>query len=119
MIEASCHCGAVRIEIPEAPERLTECNCSMCRRLATRWAYYTRGQITIHKAPDATVAYAQGDRTLATHHCRVCGCTTHWEGIGPEYSERVAVNARLFEPADLEGIRVRRFDGADTWEFLD
>ena len=28
MIEATCHCGAVRIEVPSAPEAVTACNCS-------------------------------------------------------------------------------------------
>ena len=28
MIEASCHCGAVQIAVPSAPETLTACNCS-------------------------------------------------------------------------------------------
>ena len=32
---------------------------------------------------------------------------------------RVGVNARGFERDAIEGIRVRRFDGADTWKFLD
>jgi hypothetical protein len=29
------------------------------------------------------------------------------------------VNARLFDPAVIENWRVRRFDGADSWTFLD
>lgn len=119
MITASCHCGAVRIEIDQAPTRLTDCNCSICRRLGALWCYYTRDQVRFVMAPDATVGYAQGDKTLETHHCRTCGCTTHWTSISAENPDRVAVNARLFDPADRAGIPVRRFDGADTWEFLD
>jgi hypothetical protein len=30
----------------------------------------------------------------------------------------VAVNATNFEPDALKGIRIRRFDGADTWKYL-
>src|SRR5688572_27281889 len=33
MIRASCHCGAVTIDLAARPERLTSCNCSICRRL--------------------------------------------------------------------------------------
>jgi hypothetical protein len=29
------------------------------------------------------------------------------------------INARCFAPEDLASIRVRHFDGADTWKFLD
>jgi hypothetical protein len=31
----------------------------------------------------------------------------------------VGVNARNFDPAVIEGVRVRRLDGASTWKFLD
>jgi hypothetical protein len=31
----------------------------------------------------------------------------------------MGVNARLLEPEVLEGIRVRRLDGARTWKFVD
>ena len=49
MIEASCHCGAVRLEIAQRPERLTSCNCSICRRLGALWA----GTVTLVAAhPD-------------------------------------------------------------------
>jgi hypothetical protein len=27
--------------------------------------------------------------------------------------------ARLAEPEDLDAIRIRRFDGADTWRYLE
>jgi len=31
----------------------------------------------------------------------------------------MGVNTRLFDPAAMSGVRVRRFDGAVTWRFLD
>ena len=40
MIEGSCHCGAVRLTLPEAPAELGSCNCSMCRRIGGLWGYY-------------------------------------------------------------------------------
>jgi len=29
------------------------------------------------------------------------------------------VNARNFDPSALGSVRIRRFDGADTWKYLD
>jgi hypothetical protein len=118
MLTATCHCGAVRIEMSRLPAHLTECNCSMCRKLGTRWAYYTRDEVAFRFVPGATVGYSHGEKTLEVHHCRVCGCTTHWRSISPEAPDRVAINARLVEPKDLEGVEIRRFDGADTWTYL-
>jgi len=119
MVVASCHCGAIRIELAELPTKVTECNCSLCRRLGTRVAYYSRDQVKIICEPGATTGYIQGDRTLANHHCNVCGCTTHWENIRPDLPDRIGVNTRLIDPAEMEGIKVRKFDGANTWTYLD
>lgn len=115
MIEASCHCGAVRIEIDEPPQTVTDCNCSLCRRLGVLWAYYGVEQVRV---TGPTIAYVQGERTIAAHHCSTCGCTTHWAGLAGE-SARTAVNARLMDPAVLARARVRKLDGADTWKYLD
>jgi len=37
MIYASCHCGAVELEIDVAPQDITDCNCSICRRYGVLW----------------------------------------------------------------------------------
>ena len=75
MLVGSCHCGAVTIELPSAPEKATSCNCSLCRRLG---------------GP-----------------------------LKPEPGARHGVNLRNFDPKILESVKIRRFDGADTWQFLD
>jgi hypothetical protein len=31
----------------------------------------------------------------------------------------MAVNIRNFDPKDIGDVRIRRFDGADTWTYLD
>lgn len=118
VIEASCHCGAVRIEVAEPPRQLTSCNCSLCHRLGVLWAYYHPDQVTIAAGAGTTVPYVQGDRTLAVHHCPACGCVTHWEPVLKDGADRMAVNARLMAPAEIEGVPVRRFDGASTWRCL-
>jgi hypothetical protein len=41
MIESSCHCGAAKLEILDVPEEVTDCHCSICRRYAALWAYYS------------------------------------------------------------------------------
>jgi hypothetical protein len=120
MIDGSCHCGAVRWEFDGDSSRLTSCNCSICRRIGALWAYGTLANVTVTAAADATIAYVQGDKLLAIHTCRTCGCTTHWQSLAPEDGEwRIAVNMRMADPAAYADIRVRQFDGADSWEFLD
>jgi len=119
MINGSCHCGSVSFTFPNKPEWLTSCNCSVCRRFSTLWAYAPVSEVKINAAPDATIAYVHGDKSLAMHSCKSCGGTTHWIGLDGDVSAKMAVNFRMCDPTDYENIQVRRFDGADTWQFLD
>jgi hypothetical protein len=64
-------------------------------------------------------AYAWGDRSIEFWHCNTCGCLTHYESTDKTGHYRVAVNARMMAPEDVAGIRLRTFDGADSWKYLD
>lgn len=119
MIRTTCHCGAVAITIPRAPATLTQCDCSICRRYGTLWAYYPRDEVTIEAAPGATAAYAWGRKSLRFVRCRHCGCITHWEPTPAERGPRMGVNARNFDPLQLGPLRIRRLDGAVTEAYLD
>lgn len=114
-----CHCGAVHLTLPFAPVEATSCNCSLCRRSGGIWAYYELGTVSIQGHPGHTEDYICGDRTLRNVRCKTCGIITHWEPLDPKPGARHGVNLRNFEPTLLESVVVRRFDGADTWTFLD
>jgi hypothetical protein len=115
MIAGGCDCGGVRIGIATAPETVTDCNCSICRRLGVLWSYFEPASVWIE---GATVAYLRGAREIEFHHCARCGCTTHWQSAEPASARRMGVNIRLFEPAVLAAAQVRRLDGADSWKYL-
>ncbi|ODU99221.1 MAG: aldehyde-activating protein [Rubrivivax sp. SCN 70-15] len=115
----ACHSGAVRLRLPFPPEKAIRCNCSICRRLGAVLAYYEFGTVAIEGQPEHTAAYIQGDRTLGTFRCKTCGVPTHWEPLAPQPGARHGVSLNNFEPWLLESVPVRRFDGAETWTFLD
>lgn len=116
-LEGSCHCGGVRLEIAHAPTEVTSCNCSICHRLGTLWAYYAPADVRI---VGATVTYRRGDKTIEFHHCATCGCTTHWSPLPHRDQDRMGINARLLAPEVLAAARVRRLDGrSDDWKYLD
>src|SRR6266571_500695 len=81
LLQGSCHCGAVRLTLPSAPEKATKCNCSICRRLGALWSYYEFGTVRIEGHPENTAEYIWGDKTLRTVRCKTCGCATHWEPL--------------------------------------
>ena len=117
MITGQCDCGAVSYRFDRTPSKATSCNCSICRRLGTLWIYAPISQVEV---TGPTVAYARGEKSLAIHHCPVCGCTTHWENLRPdEPKAHMAVNLNLADPEMIARIPVRHFDGADSWTFLD
>ncbi len=114
-VEASCHCGAVTLRLPHPPMRVRHCNCSLCRRYGTLWAYYTLDSIDV-SGSESTETYAWGDKNVDFYRCRTCGCVTHWL---PRNTNRdtVGVNARLLEPALLEAADVEYRDAAGTGLF--
>jgi hypothetical protein len=119
MHKGSCHCGSVQLVLPSTPEVATDCNCSLCRRIGGPWVYFKFGTVEITGHPEATAEYTWGDRTLRTIRCRTCGCVTHWEPLQPTSDGRHGVNLANFDPELIASVRVRRFDGANTWKFID
>ena len=113
MIESSCVCGAVRLAITRAPDEVTDCNCTMCRRYGALWAYYSPTKVRIHPPEGATSIYMWGDRMIEFHACKVCHCTTHWAPADKAF-DRMGVNARLTAPEVLAAASVHKHDGAST-----
>lgn len=123
--EGRCHCGRVGWTLNAEPQWLTRCNCSYCRRSGALWAHASQAEISVHGDPADRIRYTHGEAMLAFVSCRHCGCTTHWENLSagsdgqkPEET-RMAVNAAMSDPGQISHLRVRHFDGADSWDFLD
>ncbi len=104
----NCHCGAIELELREPPLEVSECNCSICRRIGGLWHYCAPSSLTVS---GQTVGYVQGDRTMTTWHCAICACVTHWTAIDPDYG-KVGVNIRMFDPVLWQELPRRYIDGA-------
>ncbi|NQV69606.1 MAG: GFA family protein [Pseudohongiella sp.] len=112
MLTATCHCGAIEIEVAEKPNSITQCNCSICRRYGALWAYYTISSATVNLDPSAVRTYRWSDKVIDFVWCNTCGCLTHYEDSDKVGDYRVAINTRMMNPSDIEGIGIRFFDGA-------
>jgi hypothetical protein len=115
MVEGSCHCRKITLQIDAAPAEVTDCNCSICRRYGTLWAYYAPKQVRITETVP-TQTYMWDDRSIAFHRCPDCGCVTHWSPVDPARN-RMGINARLLAPDVLAGARVHHIDGASYGGF--
>ena len=119
MLTAQCHCGNISLTVNETPETLTQCNCSVCNRYGARWAYFKAAQVQINFRQTKSQTYRWGDGDIDFHHCSTCGCVTHYTGSGkPEQIDRIAINTRMCPAIQTASIRIRHFDGADTWSYL-
>jgi len=117
-ITGVCHCGSCGFTLTERPEWLVVCNCTLCSRSGAIWGHVRIDSVSIREDRPAR-SYVQGDRLIAHHSCNTCACTTHWEELHPDQSNRMGVNFRMCSPDILKRFRIRHRDGADTGEFLD
>jgi hypothetical protein len=119
MIEGSCHCGQVRWSFDGIPESATACNCTVCRRYGTLWAYDFEGERIKLSGP--TRAYLWGKRHIGFHFCEQCGGLAYWRAASPREDgrRRVGVNLRMAEPNVVGQIPVHHLDGLETWQTLE
>lgn len=118
----SCHCGAVTIEMARPVRKLTQCNCSICRRYGTLWAYQQRKAIRVISTKGALKSYTWGEGKLEFFHCKRCGCITHYHHSQrrPDGTDMSAVNMRnIDDPARISHLPIRLLDGAGSWKVLE
>ncbi len=119
MYKAQCHCGNVKLEVSELTSTATQCTCSICRRYAAVWGYFSEQTVRLHIGDKGIKAYRHGDEMIDFYHCDHCGCLTHYRATTPTPESRFAVNYNMFDPNIKQALHIRTFDGADTWQYLD
>ncbi|MBY5947657.1 GFA family protein [Photobacterium rosenbergii] len=110
-MELTCHCGNVNIKLESPPSEVGECNCSICRRYAASWAYFSPKQVEV-TCSEETDFYCWGDKEVEFHRCSICGCLTHYVTTEKCDSNILAVNMKMAENEVLAAIPVRKIDGA-------
>jgi hypothetical protein len=76
---ASCHCGAVVLELdlPDGIVDVRRCDCSMCRRKGAIVASVTLDGIKIVQGEEALRLYQFNTKTAKHYFCSICGIYTH------------------------------------------
>lgn len=76
---ASCHCGAVALEIslPDGIVDPRHCDCSICRRKGAVIASVELSGIKIIQGEDVLMLYQFNTQTAKHYFCSRCGVYTH------------------------------------------
>ena len=121
MLTGHCHCGASHWTLDGDPGSATACNCTLCRRYGTLYAYdYENERIRVF-GPTASYKRAdERDPSLEILFCPTCACVLCWRGLKlrDDGRRRIAVNLRLADPEAVADIPIDHFDGLDTFEDL-
>src|ERR1700731_2810324 len=83
-VQGSCHCGATRFEVSEAPTGVTSCTCSLCSKRGALWAYYSPAEFRLITPKEQVATYRWRSKTVLHHFCATCGCGTFSES--PDFS---------------------------------
>lgn len=76
---ASCHCGAVVLEL-DLPDGIVDpyrCNCSICRRKGAIVAAVPLAALRVIRGADNLAMYQFHTRTAKHYFCSTCGIYTH------------------------------------------
>ncbi|QSX38812.1 GFA family protein [Shewanella sedimentimangrovi] len=116
--KASCHCGAVELELtlPFGVENPRRCDCSICRRKGAIVASVKLDGIKIIKGAEVLKLYQFNTMTAKHYFCSICGVYTHHqrrsnpeeygynlgclEGVNPFDLGDVVTNDGVNHPAD-------------------
>lgn len=121
MLTGTCHCGALNWTLEGDPGSITACNCTLCRRYGTLWAYDYEGERIRISGPSSVYTRAgKANPTLEIHFCPTCGCVLCWRGmsIDKDGRRRIAVNVRLAPPEAVANLVIDHFDGLNTYTDL-
>lgn len=117
-IEGTCLCGAVKLGAARMPRQVTQCNCSVCRKYGTLWAYFREPAIEIGAPRRALARFSRREHGLEFVHCAKCGCVICWKRPGKRTDRYMGVNARLLDHAKMANVPIKVLDGDKTWRTL-
>lgn len=104
---ASCHCGAVVLELdlPDGVVDPRRCNCSICRRKGYIAASVPLDGLRVVQGEEALSLYQFNTKTAKHYFCKTCGIHTHHQRRSNpmEYGFNVACLAGV-DPFDISEV---------------
>ncbi len=108
-----CHCGRIAFEVDGRPERVTECNCSICAKKGYLHGIVPRERFRMLTPPENLATYTFNTGVARHHFCPICGVAPFY--VPRSDPDKVGVNARCLDGIDPARLAIGRFDGRN-WE---
>jgi hypothetical protein len=108
-----CHCGRVAFEVDGRPERVSECNCSICTRKGYLHWIVPRASFRLLTPAENLSTYTFNTGVAKHHFCPTCGVAAFY--IPRSDPDKIDVNARCIEGVEPSALTLERFDGRN-WE---
>lgn len=111
---ASCHCGAVVVEVEAPPDiEAYECNCSMCDRTGFLHLIVPKERFRLVSGADMLTTYTFNTGVAKHTFCKVCGVKPFY--VPRSNPDGFSVNARCLDQATVRSLTILPFDGKN-WE---
>ncbi|HVA81029.1 MAG TPA: GFA family protein [Candidatus Binataceae bacterium] len=109
MHSGGCHCGRVRFEVEGAPEKISDCNCSICSKSAYLHWRIEPEQLRLLTPWEDLTNYQWGTGRASHYFCKHCGVAVlrHPRGAPDKFS----VNARCIDGFQIAAVRIEHIDG--------
>jgi hypothetical protein len=108
-----CHCERVRFRLTASIDRVTSCNCSICRKKGGLFLRVDAESFTLDSGAEFLTRYSFGTGRASHWFCKVCGIQVY---LNPRIApEKFSVNVRCLDNVDIGALEVVPFDGLN-WE---
>lgn len=115
MLQLSCLCGQVRIELEKRPDFVNACNCTLCSKSGAHWSYFHPAEVKVEGQTRQYRRRDKADPAASVHFCGDCGSTTHFtlteSAIAQHGNVQAGVNMLLADESDLAGVELRYPNG--------
>jgi len=106
-----CHCGQVRFDVSADLSKVLACNCSICTKRGTLWAFVSPDKFGLRSGEETLTDYQFGKRIIHHLFCPECGVGSFSRGVGPDGKPVIAINVRCLDGIDIASLKLTPFDG--------
>ena len=108
-----CHCGRIAFEVEGRPDRVSECNCSICSKKAYLHWIVPRESFRLLTPTESMSTYSFNTGIAKHHFCSNCGVAPFY--IPRSDPDKIDVNVRCLEGVEFAQLKIEPFDGRN-WE---